>query len=83
MNTYQGDENSLHTRSIKLYKASNDILSFSFLQYSYDPFIIHEANKMEFILLMSFTFMVIIQLPLDPGITDYQLNILVSKVCGV
>ena len=37
---------------------------FLFLQYLYNPFIIHEANRMEFILLMCFIFMVVIQLPL-------------------
>ena len=54
------------------------IIFFSFLQYVHNPFINHQANKMEFILIMSFMFMVVIQLPFNPALDTNVLNMITS-----
>ena len=54
------------------------MIFFLYLQYSCNPFIIHQGNKMEFILLGCFIFLNVIQLPLNPAFDTEKLNIIIS-----
>ena len=54
------------------------MIFFSYLQYLYNPFIIHQANQMEFMLINAYIFAVMIQMPLNPKFSNKQLNIATS-----
>ena len=46
------------------------MLFFQFIEYKYEPFVIHQANQMEFILLLCLIFIIFIQFTVSA--TIYQ-----------
>ena len=53
---------------------------FLYLQYLHNPFISHQANKMEFILLVCSVLIMVLRLSLTPGIDNDIMNIIISAL---